>query len=182
MLMQPVVSAKEAANGKLHLFSLYADFPASVRARWATSEIIKMVGQRWRSPSEMWKLDSLTASDSIRKMVAHDAANADVIVVAISSLGVRPLELIQWLDSLAVREPKRPAAGLLLALLGDEEGESRELDWTVKQLIRCAQRTDRDFIWHWMEKDAMNSSDWLADNVEDLLARKSAANNKPVFG
>ena len=179
--MQPVVSTKEAANGKLHLFSLYADFPASVRARWATSAIIKIIGPRWQSPSEMWKLDSLTASASIKNLLANDAANADVIVVAVSSLKMRPQELIQWLNSLAAQEPKRPAAGLLIALLGDEENESQELDWTVKQLIRCARQTGRDFIWHWMEKDAINSSDWLADHVQDLLARKSAANNEVVF-
>jgi hypothetical protein len=181
--MQPVISAKEVtpSNGKLHLFSLYADFPASVRARWAASTIIEMAGRHWRSSSEMWKLDSLTGSQPITSMVSHDAAEADVIVIAISSLEQRAVELVQWLDSLAARGPKRSVPGFLIGLLGDEDDKSHELDWTVKQLMRCAQRADRNFIWHWMEKSAMDDSDWLADSVEELLARRLAANNEAVF-
>jgi len=183
MPMQPLISKMEAtpANGKLHLFSLCADFPSCVRARWAASAIIKMAGQRWRSSSEMWKIDSLAVSPAINNMITNDAANADVIIIAVSSLERRELELIQWLDSLAAREPKRSFPGLLIGLLGDDENKSRELDWTVKQLIRCARQADRDFIWRWMEKSALDDSAWLAENVVNLLARKSAANNEPVF-
>jgi hypothetical protein len=183
MPMQPVISPAEVVptNGKLHLFSLYADFPASVRARWAASAIIKMAGRQWKSSSEMWKLDSLTSSQPIRDMITSDAANADVIVIGVSSLERRAVELVQWLDSVAAREPKRSVPGLLIGLIGDEENKSRELDWTVKKLIRCAQQADRDFIWHWMEKGATGDSSWLADNVKELLARKSAANSEAVF-
>ena len=61
---------------------------------------------------------------------------------------------------------------MLIGLLGDERQPAGELDWTVKQFLRCAQLTDRDFIWHWMEQGVMNSNDWLAASMESLLARK----------
>jgi hypothetical protein len=50
-----------------------------------------------------------------------------------------------------------------------------ELDATVKPLIRCAQQTGRDFIWHWMGENKLNDSDWLVEDIENLLARKLAA-------
>ena len=183
MINYPDTFAKEvgAIDGKLRLLSLYADHPASVRARWAAGAIARLAGSRWQTSSEMWKIGSLTTSQPINEMISNDAANADVIVVAVSLLDQRAVELIEWLDSLAAREPGHSGPGLLIGLLGDEENKSQELDWTVKQLIRCAQQADRHFIWRWMETSAMQDSLWLADSVGELLARKSAANIEPAF-
>jgi hypothetical protein len=61
---------------------------------------------------------------------------------------------------------------LFIGLLGDGKGQAVELDWTVKQFLRCARQMDRDFIWHWMGRDAMADVDWLTDSVEALLTRK----------
>ena len=91
--------------------------------------------------------------------------------------------LFAWLTGLVIAgvtamvmimlgKANRPGPGLFIGLLGDENGRTEELDWTVKQLLRCAQRTDRDFIWHWMGQGVMNSNDWLADSAEALLACK----------
>ena len=52
-----------------------------------------------------------------------------------------------------------------------------ELDWTVKQFLRCARQMDRDFIWHWMGRDAMADDDWLTDSVEALLTCKQPRGN-----
>ncbi|MGO8837530.1 MAG: hypothetical protein ACLQAH_11825 [Limisphaerales bacterium] len=157
---------------KLRLFSLYVDFAAAVRARWATSQISRLAGEPWRASTEMWNLDSVAASQPIRKMITQDAADADVLVVAMSSLDRRELELVQWLDAVAACKVNRPVSGLFIGLLGDDNHQMGELDWTVKQFIRCAQRTDRDFIWHWMEKETMDNHDWLPDSVTALLTRK----------
>ena len=183
MIKQSDVFVREVAatNGKLQMLSLYEDIPASMRARLVAGTIAKMAGPRWQTTSEMWKIDSLTVSEPVKEMISSDAANADVMVIAVSSLEQRALGLVQWLDSLAARGPKRSVPGLLIGLLGDEENIPKELDWTVKQLIRCAQQTDRSFIWHWMGEGAMDGSDWLTDGVEELLARKLAANNEPAF-
>jgi hypothetical protein len=61
---------------------------------------------------------------------------------------------------------------LFIGLLGDGRGQAVELDWTVKEFLRCARQMDRDFIWHWMGRDAMVDDDWLRDIAEALLTRK----------
>ncbi|HMD14693.1 MAG TPA: hypothetical protein VKI62_08715 [Bacteroidota bacterium] len=164
-------SLKETvADEKLHLFSIYADFAASVRVKGAINKITKSVGKHWQLPLEMWKLDLLT-SESIKRMVADDAANADVLIVAVSSFEQRERELIQWLESLRAAPSDYP--GLLIGMLGDEENRTQELDWMVNQLLRCARKMNRDFIWHWMEENA-DDCGWLVKSVEMLLARKNS--------
>jgi hypothetical protein len=202
--MQTNVFAREVAvtNGKLHLLSLYGDLPASVRARWAAGAIARLAGPLWKTTSEMWKIDSLQVSAPIREMITNDAANADVIIVAASSFTQSEPVLIQWLETLkdckgdrpacvaeAICEPpsrsttarRRPVTGLIVGLIGDEETSAVNLNCVVKPLLHCAQQTDRSFIWHWMESGAMNGSDWLADGVNELLSRKSAAHSEAVF-
>ena len=159
-------------DGKLRVFSLYADFAASGRAKQIAGAITRRAGPQWQCSSEMWKPEALTASEPIRRMISDDAVNSDVLIVAISSLEQRPVELIGWLDSLAALKPRHSALQLLVGLLGDEEDRPRELNWTVKQLMRCAQVTNRDFIWRWMESETMSDLGWLNENVERLLGRK----------
>lgn len=170
-----LIERERVICGRLRLFSLYLDSAAAVRARWATSQIARLAGERWKSSTEMWNLNSLFASDPIRTMITQDAAEADVIVVAMSSLDQRMPELIQWLDSLTAYKANRPVSGLLVGLFGDDEQPVGELDWTVEQFLGCAQRSDRDFIWCWMRQEAMADGGWLADSVEVLLSRKQLA-------
>jgi hypothetical protein len=172
MQTDTLIEPEILAGRRLRVFSLYVDFAAAVRARWATRQIAKLAGEHWKSSSEMWSLDSVTASEPIRKMIARDAADADVLVIAMSSLERRELELVEWLDSLTEGKTSRRVSGLFIGLLGDETQPAGELDWTVKQFLGYAQRTDRDFIWHWMEDGTMNHNGWLAVSVEALLARK----------
>ena len=167
--------SETTTRARLRLFSLYVDFAAAVRARRVTSQISRMAGDHWKSSSEMWNLDSLTASEPIRKMMTRDAADADVLVVAMSSLDRRELELVQWLDAVAACRVNRPAPGLFIGLLGDENSRAEELDWTVKEFLRCARQMDRDFIWHWMEESAIDGNDWLPEILEGLLTRKQPA-------
>ena len=157
---------------KLRVFSLYVDFAAAVRARWATSQISRLAGEQWKFSSGLWNLDSLVASQPIRKIITQEAADADVLVIAMSSLDRRESELVEWLESLAEAKTIRPVTGLFVGLFGDDDHGAGELDWTVKHFLGCAQRTDRDFIWHWMEQGVMADGEWLADSMETLLARK----------
>ena len=73
------------------------------------------------------------------------------------------------------RETKRTVPGLLIGLLGDDEEQSPELDWTVEQLMRCARHADWHFIRHWMEAGAMENSDWLTESAGKYLAGPVAA-------
>jgi hypothetical protein len=84
--------------------------------------------------------------------------------------------LIKWLDSLTPLSPYR--SGLLIGLLGDEENKSEQLDWTAKQLIRCAQKTNRKFIWHWTGHNSMDDSDWLTKGVETLFCPSPAQHSR----
>jgi hypothetical protein len=177
MNTETLVEPELVADRRLHLFSLYVDFPAAVRARWVTGQISRLAVEQWKTSTEMWNLDSLTTSEPIRKMITQDVADADVLIIAMSSLDWRELELVQWLDSLAAGKANRPWSGLFIGLLGDGKGQAMELDWTVKQFLRCARQMDRDFIWHWMDRDAMVDNEWLMDSVEALLIRKQPGRN-----
>ena len=170
--MNTETTDETATVGKLHVFSLYADFEASKRARRAAEAITRFVGRYWRVSSEMWKLDAATAGQSIGSLMINDAANADVLIVAVSSLDSRPVELIPWFDVLETPKPGLGYSGLLIGLLGDEQRRTEESAWMVKQLIRCAQKTNRDLVWRWMEPEAQNDFTWLNENVNMLLARK----------
>jgi hypothetical protein len=178
MNTETLIEPELVVEGRLRLFSLYVDFPAAVRARWATCQISRLAGEQWKTSAEMWNLDTLTTSEPIRKMIVQDAADADVLVIAMSSLDWRELELVEWLNCLAAGKANRPGTGLFIGLLGDGKGRAMELDWTVKQFLRCARQMDRNFIWHWMDRNAMADADyWLTDSVEALLARKQPVRN-----
>lgn len=168
-----------ATNGKLHIFSVYTDFGAYRHIKWTVNEIAKLGYRRCQSSSEIWKIDSLLANETMAKMLAGDAAQAEVLIVAINSLEFRRPELIQWLDSLAPLSPG--CSGLLIGLLGDEENKSQELDWTARQLIRCANKTNRKFIWHWTGNHIIDSSSWLIEGVETLLTPRKTAPQVMVF-
>ncbi|HTR42190.1 MAG TPA: hypothetical protein VMH87_11300 [Pseudomonadales bacterium] len=157
---------------KLHLFSIYSDLGAYQRIKWTVNAIAKLAGPQWQCPSEMWKLDSSTASELMRKMLARDGANADALIVVIGSLEQRSPGVIEWLDSLTPLDPGR--AGLLIGLLGDEDNQAQELDWTAKELMCCAHKANRKFIWNWMGYHNTEDSGWLAGGVELLLANKRA--------
>ena len=161
--------------GRLRLFALYADFAAAVRARRIVSRITQLAGEEWKAGSEMWKLECLRASPAIRTMMTREAADADVLIAAISSLDRREDELVAWLDAVAAVSGRRASPGLFIGLLGDEDGRAAELDWTVKQFLRCARQMDRDFIWHWMEPPILDDDEWLATSVETLMGRKMSA-------
>ncbi len=172
MYADTLIEPELVTDERIRLFSLYVDYAAAVRARWVTSQITRLVGEHWKTPAEMWDLDLLTDSDPIQKMMSKNAAEADVLIVAMSSLDRRELELIQCLNSLTAEKSKSPVSRLFIGLLGDEKHPAGELEWTVEQFLNCAQRMNRDFIWRWMEPEAMSDGDWLADSVAALLNRK----------
>jgi hypothetical protein len=162
----------EATPMKLRLFSLYVDFVASTHVKWAGGTIAKLVDRHCQPQSEMWHLDSFSASQQLWNLMLQDAADADVLIVALSSLDQRESKLIEWLDALADKKTDNPIPGLFIGMLGDEGHEAGELRWTVKGFLSCAQKMGRDFIWQWMGQEAVNDTTWLTDNVQKFLSRK----------
>jgi hypothetical protein len=123
------IERKTAVNGSLRLFSVYADFDASVRAKLAAGTIVKLAGNKhWKSSTEIWTINFLGASGTIGKMILDGAQDADVFIIAMSSLEQRETGLMQWLDTLAAGNNNRPVPGLLIELLGDGENQARELE------------------------------------------------------
>jgi hypothetical protein len=160
-------------QGKLHLFSVYTDFGLCPRVKWIAGALAKLAGHRWRCTAEMWRLDSLIANEAMKKMLAADAATADVLMVVAASLAQRRPELTEWLASLPPPMPLHH--GLLIGLLGDEDDHGQEVDWTTKQLIQFARNSNRKFVWHWIGHHDGDVSDWLGESVETLLTNKEPA-------
>jgi hypothetical protein len=181
MNMNTLAHRDAASHGRLRLFSLCVDFPASVRARGANSTISQFAGGNWVVSSELWKLDSLESSPAIRKMATEEAAKADIIAVAASSLNYREHELVAWLESLTAAGIDRQNTGLLIGLFGDDDDRTGELDWTVKEFLNCSRRMDRNFLWHWMETGAMKNHAWLTDKLEPFLDRKRLETGKALL-
>lgn len=60
MVANAVQHSQSTVKGSLRVFSIYADLPASVRARWAYKTICHLAGEDWIVSSELWKIDFLT--------------------------------------------------------------------------------------------------------------------------
>jgi hypothetical protein len=164
---------------KLRLLSLYADYPAGTRAKWLTGQISRRAAPRWKLSAGMWKLDLAASVGRMNEMILQEAVESDLLVISVSSLDQREPLLDQWLHSLVALKANRPVAGLLIGLLGDDEHEAGELEWTVHQLAVFARRTEMDFIWQWMGRDAMYETSWLTVILEQLLTRKESRSNPP---
>ncbi len=161
-----------AACGGLNLFSVYTDGAAAANERWAVSEIKLLAAQTRLLRSDSWKLNTLLASESMKKAATNVAARADVIVVAIGFLEQRQEHLMRWLDSVVASAADPAAPRLIIGLLGAGDAKPTELDWHVKQLIRCARSLRSEFIWHWMGQDALTDIDFMTESISNLLAAK----------
>ena len=181
MHIETLTKQEPGKNTKLRLFSLYVDFAASVPARWASGVITSLVGPMWKTHCEMWNLNTFKESQQLRELMLQDAAEADVLVIALTSLDQRQTELIEWLEALAAKQAGHLGAGIFIGLLGDEAHEAGELRWTVKRFIGCAQRMGRDFIWQWMGQGAINDATWLTDNIEKFMSSKQFLSNRDLL-
>ena len=170
--VQKLTHGVTGAHGRLRVFSMYVDFHASIRARWANSIIGKIAGQNWITSAEMWKLDSVDASPAIGNMITGEAAKADILLVAISSLNYRQHELIDWLETLVTRPTERQNTGLLIGMFGDDDDHASELKWTVNKCQHCARPMNRDFVWRFTQTGTMADNSWLEGQLQPFLGRK----------
>jgi hypothetical protein len=166
-LIEPVSSAK----GRLRLFTLYADYPAGIRARRLAAQVRRLATQ-WDVAAEMWKLDSVAPVGPIREMIAQEAGESDVLLIAVSSVAGPDPALVEWLGSLVNWKANRLVPGLLVGLLGDEERDVEAENVMADQLAAFAQKTQMNFAWQTAGRDAFLDSDWLAADLEKLLERK----------
>ena len=161
-------------RAKLRLFTLYADFAAGIRARRLVNQTAKIIGSDWEFAAEMWKLDSVAPVGPIREMIAQEAGESDVLLIAISSPDQPDSDVAQWLHSLVNWKANRLIPGLLVGLLGDEEHKVTADTWVVGELAAFASRTQMDLAWRAVGRDFSDEAAWLTGGVEKLLIRKKA--------
>ena len=170
-----IETTKQRAAGKqIRLFSVYTDSFAAANERWTVSQIKTLTSESDLRHCGRWDLDILLVSEHMKKTAAKAAAGADVLLLSIGSLELRETSLIHWLASVACADSDGNTPRLIIGLLGSEKAKATELDWNVKQLIRCAKAMNSAFIWHWMGEDASADGDFLTEHIADLLAAKQA--------
>lgn len=169
-----LLEPRAATKARLRWFTLYADYPAAIRAKYLTAGVGRSIGPEWHFSPEMWKLDSIPPVGSIRDLIAQEAAEADVLLMAVSAPDQPDPAVIQWLQSLVGWKAARNHPGLLLGLLGDEDHAVTEKNWLVEQLALLAGRTNMNLAWHAYGQEFVEDSSWLEAELEHLLARKKA--------
>jgi len=161
-----LIEPKVARKTPLRCFSLYVDYPAGIRAKRLSSQLGTLFGGCSEFSSELWKLDSVAPAGPIRRMIAQEAGESDVLLLSISS-DQPDSALDQWLNSLIPWKSNRLVPGLLVGLLGDEERQMDESNWLVQQLSAFAQCTGMRLVWQ-----ATGECESLVSGVECLLDRK----------
>ena len=167
-----LIEPEPVVKMRLRLFTLYVDFTAGVRAKRAMSRLSSLARQEWNVSAEMWKLDSVSPHGFIREMIAQEASEADVLLVAVSDANQPDPTVSCWLHSLVNWKLDRPAPGLLLGLLGDEEHKIAESNWLVGQLTDFARQTRMDLVWHPVGLDRAEDADWPDTALSRLMDRK----------
>jgi hypothetical protein len=118
-LMEPA----PAANAKLRLFTLYADFPAGMRARRLMNRITALAGRLGRGRRDgnwtPWRRSDHSRLDR------QEASESDVLLIATSAVEADPAtSMARIAGGLSVARPR-----LLLGLLGDERRWTKPIGW-----------------------------------------------------
>jgi hypothetical protein len=167
-----IVQTEAQPKSTLRLFTLYVDFAAGVRAKRAINEIKELAGAEFRVTSEMWKLDSVSPAGPIRRMIAQEAGESDVLIVAASCPSEPDLAFIEWLEFLVNWKANRMFPGLLAGLLGDEEHVVNPMNWMVNELAAFARQTRMHWQWHPGAREAWEGFYWLAGGLREVLDAK----------
>jgi hypothetical protein len=170
VLIEPVSSAK----GRLRFFTLYADYPAGIRARRLATQVKHLAAKDWDVVAEMWKLDSVAPVGPIREMIAQEAGESDILLIAVSSVAGPHPELTAWLSSLVNWKANRLVPGLLLGLFGEEDRDAESENAMAEQLAAFARKTQMSFAWQAAGNETFHNSEWLAAELERLLEKKRA--------
>jgi hypothetical protein len=169
-----LIEPRSVTKARLRWFTVYADYPAAIRAKHLAAGVSRSISHEWQLSAEMWKLDCIAPVGSIRELIMQEAADADVLLLAISALESPDSAVIQWLQSLVEWKANRAFPGLLVGLFGDEDHKVAEKNWMVEQLSLFAGRTQMSFAWHASGQEFVEDSSWLDVELENFLARKRA--------
>jgi hypothetical protein len=115
-------------------FIAYADLPAAREAMRTINEVLVASSHPYRLEPMLWRFDQIVAA-KWHEPALHDAALADVVVLARSSAGSLPSDVEQWVTDFLGR--KQNSRTTLVALLGQEDA------WTIS-IEGPAARTSRE--------------------------------------
>ena len=167
-LIEPAKAAQP-----LRIFTLYADFAAGVRAKRLTARITRAIAPQHQSIVNMWTLNSVGPIGVIGEMIAQEAGESDILLIASSSVDRPEPTITGWLASLVNWKLNRVVPGLLIGLLGDGESQVADQSWLRIELNRFAEKTQMFLGWHFAGGDIDDSYRSLAPQVDKLLTDKT---------
>jgi hypothetical protein len=175
MNSETLVETGLRAGQKPRVFVLYVDYPAAAHVNWLRNQLARLAQDGLDFSFEAWKLNSVAGRGPITEMIAREASESDILVVAATALDRREPAVVEWLNSLSPWNENRQRPGLLIGLFGDEEDQAAELDWMVGELLAFTRRTGRDYVWQWMEREVLCDSSWLAVSLQEFSTRRQSA-------
>ena len=168
-----IADAAPITTEPLRLFTLYEDFEAGVRAKLLADRIINRTGNNYVILKGMWRMGSAKPIGRIHQMMARDAAESDVLLIASTSVDQTQATIIRWLYSLLGWRSNPMLPGLLIGLIGDEEQPASDSDWLVGQLSAFTGRNHLEFAWH-SGSESITDCGWIDPLLEKLFARKDS--------
>lgn len=121
-------------SSTLNLVALYDGLMGGIRLREALEWLNHSHGHLMRVSQRSWSFDALTRLD-VRAAAVHEAADADVLVIAADGERRLPAQVAQWIDRCFRENGRSPA--VLVALHDDgfsDEGTGSTLTGELRQI------------------------------------------------
>lgn len=127
----------------IKVLMLYADLTTGNRVLRTFDALLHRCGKEVQFQSDMWKFDTLR-TESIRRLAAKDAEEADLILVSAHGAEPLPDEVKAWCANWVVNRPKHPSA--LVALVDNSHSPLAGPDAPESYLQAVARQAEMDFF------------------------------------
>jgi hypothetical protein len=127
----------------LRVVIAYNDLAAGKRAMRVMADIGKGLGDEIEFQPLPWSFDLLADLDW-RDVAAHEAVNADILIIATSSASPLPPAVGRWAE--AVISGKRGTSAAVVALFGPEENPDEAGSSRLEAIQAAAQRAGLSFF------------------------------------
>jgi len=118
------------------------DLPRGVLAKHLYDDLVDQMGEELSFMYEVWPFRGLKEAP-LRELAARDAANADIIIFAVSGREELPAEVQSWIDSsLALGEK----TGALVMLADRTDAETPHTDGIRAYLRKAATKAGLEFL------------------------------------
>ncbi len=127
----------------LRVVIAYNDLASGKRAMRVMTDLGKGLGDEMEFQPLPWSFHLLADMDW-RELAAHDAVNADILIIATSSASPLPPAVWRWAEAAISR--KRGTAAAVVALFGTEENPDAAGSPRMEAIQAAAQRAGLDFF------------------------------------